>query len=60
MEKRLTRSKTDRKIFGVCGGIGEYFDIDPTVIRVLWVVLSFMFGFGILAYLVCALIIPEE
>ena len=60
MEKKLTRSKTDRKIFGICGGIGKYFDIDPTVIRILWVIFSFMFGFGVLAYLVCALLIPEE
>ena len=60
MEKRLTRSKTNRKIFGVCGGIGEYFNVDPTLIRILWVIAGFTFGFGILAYLVCALITPEE
>lgn len=60
MEKRLTRSKTNRRIFGVCGGIGEYFNVDPTLIRILWVIAGFTFGFGILAYLICALIIPEE
>lgn len=61
MNKKLKRSRSDRVIAGVCGGIGEYFNIDPVVIRIIWVLLSFMPGGpGFLAYLVCALIIPED
>ncbi len=56
MEKRLHRSKTDRWIAGVCGGIAEYLGISSTLIRIL-VVLS---GIGIIAYLIVALIMPEE
>ena len=60
MEKKLYRSRTDRKLVGVCGGIAKYFDIDQTLVRVGWVVVSLMAGSGILAYIVCALIIPED
>jgi phage shock protein PspC (stress-responsive transcriptional regulator) len=56
MEKRLHRSKTDRWIAGVCGGLAEYLGISSTLIRVL-VVLS---GIGIVAYLICAVIMPDE
>ena len=58
--KRLIRSTADRKIAGVCGGIGEYFGIDPTMVRIGWVVFCLLGGSGVLAYLLCALIIPEE
>lgn len=58
--KRLTRSKTNKKLLGVCGGIGEYFNIDPTLVRLLWVIAGLSFGFGILAYLICAIVMPEE
>ena len=48
-------------ICGVCGGIGEYFHIDPTIIRLIWVILTFGgFGSGLLAYIIAAVIIPEE
>ena len=57
--KRLYKSMTDKKICGVCGGIAEYFNIDSTIIRLTWVILTFMFGSGIFAYIICALIIPE-
>ena len=61
MDKKLKRSSTDRIIAGVCGGVGEYFNIDPVIIRIIWVLLSFMPGGpGFLAYLICALIIPED
>ena len=60
MEKKLYRSATDKKLCGVCGGLGEYFKLDPTIIRVIWAVLALCGGFGLLAYLACALIIPEE
>lgn len=59
-EKRLLKSSTNRMICGVCGGIGEYFKIDPTLIRVLWAILTFCgVGSGILIYIIAAVIIPE-
>ena len=57
--KRLTRSNTDRKLAGVCAGIAEYFDIDPTIVRIGWIVFSLMGGCGLLAYILCALLMPE-
>jgi phage shock protein PspC (stress-responsive transcriptional regulator) len=60
MSKRLYRSKSDRKIAGVCGGLAEYFNIDPTIIRVIAVVSIFFTGAGILAYIVLALVVPIE
>ncbi|MCR4755275.1 MAG: PspC domain-containing protein [Lachnospiraceae bacterium] len=58
-DKRLTKSATERMICGVCGGIAEYIGIDPTVVRILWVVFSLMGGSGLLAYIIAAIIIPE-
>lgn len=58
--KRLTRSLSDKKIFGVCSGIAHYFNVDPTLVRIILVVLFFAYGFGILAYIVAALIMPAE
>ena len=60
MKKKLTRSKTDRKILGVCGGIAEYFDIDSTLVRVGWILITLFHGLGVLAYLICALAMPER
>lgn len=60
MKKRLYRSKDDRMIAGVCAGLGEYFDIDPTIVRLIWVLLFFGAGFGVVAYIVCVILIPEE
>lgn len=57
--KKLFKSRKNRVICGVCGGIGEYFNIDPTLIRLIWIILIFCFGTGLLAYLIAALIIPE-
>lgn len=59
MDKRLYRSKQNRVISGVCGGIGEYFNIDPTIIRILWVATSFAGGSGLIAYIIALIIIPE-
>lgn len=57
--KRLYKSR-DKKVSGVCAGIAEYFGIDPTLIRLLWAVGTFFtVGTGILAYVICALIIPD-
>lgn len=58
-DKRLYRSSTNYMICGVCGGIGEYFGIDPTLIRLAWVLFCCMGGSGILAYIVAAIIIPR-
>ena len=58
--KRLYRIEEGAKIFGVCGGIAEYFDMDPTIIRVIWAVLAFAYGTGAIAYLICALCMPKK
>ncbi len=58
--KRLYRSKTDRVLGGVCGGIAEYLGIDPVVVRLIWVVASLFWGVGILAYILAWLIIPVK
>lgn len=58
--KRLYRSKRDVMICGVCGGIAEYFDIDPTIVRLIAVVLIFGWGSGLLAYLGRCIIIPKN
>lgn len=60
MTKRIYRSKTEKMIGGVCGGVGEYFDIDPTIVRLLWVVAAFVCGGGILAYLIALIVIPYD
>jgi len=60
-KKRLYRSRRDRIIAGVCGGLGDYFDVDPTLIRIVWVLITvFGVGSGFLAYLICWIIIPDE
>ncbi len=59
MQKKLYRSRTDRKLAGVCGGVAEYFAIDPTMVRLLWVVFTLMGGSGLLAYIIAAIIMPE-
>lgn len=58
MQKRLV--KKDKKIFGVCGGLGAYFDIDPTIIRILFLASVLLFGTGVLLYIVMAIVMPEE
>jgi len=58
---KLYLSETDRKIGGVCGGLGEFFEKDPTLIRILFIlIILFSFGFGILAYLAMWLVIPKR
>jgi len=58
--KRLYRSETDRKIGGVCGGLAEYFNIDPTIVRLLFVFISLFWGFGIIVYLVMWIVVPKK
>lgn len=60
MEKRLYKSKTDKKLCGVCGGIAKYFNVDSTVIRLAFVLLTLCVGGGLLAYLICAIVMPDE
>ena len=58
--KRLFRSKNDRVLGGVCGGLGNFFTLDPVLVRVLWAVSFFVGGVGLLAYIIAWIIIPEE
>ena len=60
MEKRLYRSRRDRMIWGVCGGLAEYLDIDPTIIRIIAVLLALASGAGIIAYIILAIVVPLE
>ncbi len=60
MEKKLYKSNQNKMIGGVCGGIAEYFGIDPTVVRLIWALFSLMGGCGILAYIIAAIIIPRN
>jgi phage shock protein C len=59
MEKRLHRSLTDKKIAGVCGGVAEYLGWDPTLVRLLWVILTLLGGSGVLIYIVLWIVMPE-
>ncbi|GHV19207.1 PspC domain-containing protein [Clostridia bacterium] len=58
--KRITKSRNSRMICGVCGGLAEYLNLDPSIIRILWVIFCLMAGTGLLAYIICAIILPEE
>jgi phage shock protein C len=58
--RKLYRSRTDRKLAGVCGGLAQYFNADPTLIRVLFVVLALLGGPGLVIYLVLWILVPEE
>lgn len=60
MEKKLYRSRTDKKLCGVCGGLAKYLNVDATVIRLIVILAVIFAGVGVLAYLVAALVIPEE
>lgn len=58
--RRLYRSRTQRMVGGVCGGLGEYFDIDPTIVRLLFVVTALAGGPGLLAYIIMLIVVPSE
>ncbi|MDW8800235.1 PspC domain-containing protein [Clostridium sp. A1-XYC3] len=60
MNKKLYKSSSNKMISGVCGGIAEFFDIDPTIVRLAWVLFALAGGSGILAYIACAIIIPKN
>lgn len=59
-KKRLMRSRSDKKIAGVCGGFAEYLDLDSTLIRLVWILLVFFGGGGILAYIIAWIVMPLE
>ncbi len=59
MAKELKRSK-DKKLFGVAAGIAEYFDVDVTIVRIIWTILILAYGTGLIAYLVCLFVMKEE
>jgi phage shock protein C len=54
------RSRTDKKIAGVCGGFANYFDLDVTLVRLIWVMLAFFCGWGIIGYFIAWIVMPEE
>lgn len=58
--KRLYRSRNERMIGGVCGGLGKFLDIDPTIVRLVVVILTFPFPITLLAYFIMLLVVPEE
>ena len=60
MNKRLCKSSTDKKIFGVCGGLAQFLGIYPTVVRLIWALLIFCAGTGLLAYIIAALVLPYD
>ena len=60
MEKKLYKSRIDKKLCGVCSGLGKFFGLDPTVVRLIWVLATLFVGFGIVLYIAAALIMPEE
>jgi len=60
MTKKVYKSRTDTKIDGVCGGLAKYLGVDSTLVRLCWVIFSLVGGSGLLAYIICAIIIPRE
>ncbi len=60
MKKRLYKIEQGKKLDGVCGGIAEYFDIDPTLIRLAWIIFTAFGGSGIIAYIIAAIIMPKK
>lgn len=60
MERRLQRSRTEKMVGGVCGGLAEYFSIDPTIVRVLWVIITLLGGAGFLLYIILWVIMPLQ
>ncbi len=60
MNKKLYKIREGKMLAGVCGGIAEYFDLDPTVIRLAWILFSALGGGGIIAYIICAIVFPSK
>lgn len=60
MKKRLDKIEQGKKLDGVCGGIAEYFDIDPTLVRLAWILFTAFAGSGIIAYIIAAIVMPKK
>ena len=60
MKKRLYRVKTGKMLAGVCGGLAEYIGLDPTIVRILWALVAWFAGVGIVLYIICAIVVPEK
>ncbi len=58
--KRLYRSRKDRKLWGVCGGLGKYFDVDPVIFRIVFVITIFFSLIGLIAYIIMLIVVPLE
>ncbi len=58
--KRLYRSRTNKQLAGVCGGVAEYFNLDPTIVRIIWLLLTLAGGPGLILYIIMAVVVPEE
>jgi phage shock protein C len=59
-DKKLCRSRTDEKIAGVCGGLADYLDVDSTLVRLVWVLLVLFAGWGVIAYIIAWIVMPEK
>lgn len=60
MKKRIYKNREKKMLCGVCAGVAEYFDIDPTIVRVIWGVGCFAWGVALIAYIVCAIVFPDK
>lgn len=60
MKKKLYKDRNNKKICGVCAGIAKYFDIDVTLVRLAWAIFAVFAGSGVLAYIICAIVMPDE
>lgn len=63
MERKIYKSSNDKMIAGVCGGVAEYFNIDSTIVRLIWAILAFIWGSGLVLYIICAVVMdfpPEK
>ena len=60
MERKLYKSRYDKKVCGVCGGIAQFFNLDSTLVRLAWIIFTCLGGSGIIAYIIAAIIMPEE
>ena len=58
-QKKLALSRTDKKIAGVCGGFAEYLDMDPTLVRLIWVIMALFIGWGVIGYVIAWIVMPE-
>lgn len=60
MKKKLYKSVSDRKLAGVCGGVAEYLNLDATIVRIIWALVAVSTGFGLLAYIIAALVMTDD